>query len=152
MIWLSVEKRLALDKFLKHQKTSPNPMSQKNQTSVLKVLLERVQSLQEDNKPREAVISAQTAIETARRAVENDPAATPLLITALEMLGNLRREGGDYPHSEGLYLEALQLAEASQTPVNQLARLKSSLAAVYDFSQLPESAIPLYQQSIELFE
>ena len=61
-------------------------MSHKNQTSVLKVLLDRVQTLQDDNKHGEAAISAQTAIETARRTVETDPAAIPQLITALEML------------------------------------------------------------------
>ena len=127
-------------------------MSTPHSSSVIRMMIERVDTQLDEGKTNEAARTAETAVEASRRAVEANGEDTPILISALEKLGDLRREAGDYPSTETLYLEALEWAKTVEIDSSQLARLKSSLAAVYDFSQLPDCAIPLYEEAIALFE
>lgn len=123
----------------------------KSQASVVNVLLERVENLRTEGKIEDAFRVAATAVDSARRAVEEADESRPLLVTALEVQGDLYREAADYPSTEGLYIEALGWAETCEIPNEQLGRLKSSLASVYDFAGLQESAIPLYEEAIDIF-
>jgi tetratricopeptide (TPR) repeat protein len=123
----------------------------KSQASVINLLLDRVENLRAEGKNDDAFRVSSTAVESARRAVEESDESRPFLITALEVCADLYREAGDYPSAEGLYIEALGWAETCEIPPGQLGRLTSSLAGVYDFAGLKESAIPLYEQSIEIF-
>ena len=126
-------------------------MSNENKTTVLKVLIERVHSLKSGGKINEAIRTAQTAVDTARRLIETNPDQTSNLITALELYGDLLRESDNYVDSELIYIEALEKTKSADPDNEQLARIKSSLASVYDFNQSPEPAISLYQEAIELF-
>ena len=71
-------------------------MSNKNKTTVLKVLIERVHSLKNGGKLNEAIRTAQTAVDTARRLIETDPDQALNLITSLELFGDLLRESNNY--------------------------------------------------------
>ena len=126
-------------------------MSEKNKTTVLKVLIERVHSLKNGSKLNEAIRTAQTAVDTARRLIQTNPDQTLNLITSLELFGDLLRESENYAEAESIYLEALEQTKSVNSDNEQLARIKSSLASVYDFNQCPELAIALYQEAIELF-
>ena len=126
-------------------------MSNKNKTTVLKVLIERVHSLKNGGKLNEAIRTAQTAVDTARRLIATDPEQALNLITSLELFGDLLRESNNYADAESIYIEALEQTKTANSDNEQLARIKSSLASVYDFNQSPEPAIALYQEAIELF-
>jgi len=121
------------------------------QSNVIRVLFERVANLRTEGKHDEAIRVATTAIDTAGRLVENDEAARPHVVTALETLAQLRVEQGDYPPAEALLIDALEHAGYCEVPPIQLARMKSSLAGIYDFNAFPESAITLYEEAIEIF-
>ncbi len=123
-----------------------------SQASVVRVLLERIENLRNENKRDDALRVAQTAVDSARRAVEQSDENRPDLVTALEVCGDLTRETGDYPTTEALYIEALGWAETCEIGVDQLGRLKASLASVYDSTGFTDSAIPLYEESIDLFK
>jgi tetratricopeptide (TPR) repeat protein len=119
----------------------------------LNTLLEgHVASLYDAGKLDDALRVAGTAMRNARQAAEDDEASVPLLINALETLANLNRQTGDFEKSESLYLEALETTGRCEVPLEQLARLRSGLAMLYDFSQREESAIPLYDQAIQDYE
>lgn len=119
----------------------------------LNTLLEgHVASLYEAGKLDDALRVAGTALRNARQAVEDDEANYPVLVNALEILANLNRQGGDFAKSESLYQEALETAAKCRVQQEQLARLRSGLAMLYDFSQREEAAIPLYDQAILDYE
>ena len=122
------------------------------QANVVRVLFDRVANLREQGKHDEAIRVAGTAIDTAARLVETDEPARPHLVSALEILAELKLEQGDYPPAEALLIDALEHAGYCEVPPIQLARMKSSLAGVYDFNAFPESAISLYEESIGIFE
>lgn len=122
------------------------------QANVVRVLFERVANLRKEGKHDEAMRVATTAIDTAGRLVEADESARPHLVTALESLAELRLEQGDYPPAEALLIDALEHAGYCEVEPIQLARMKSSLAGIYDFNAFPESAISLYEEAIAIFE
>ena len=122
------------------------------QANVVRVLFDRVANLRKEGKHDEAIRVATTAIDTAGRLVEHDENARPHLVTALETLAQLRLEQGDYPPAESLFIDALEQAGYCEVPPIQLARMKSSLAGIYDFNAFPESAINLYEEAIAIFE
>jgi len=121
------------------------------QGNVVRVLLERVENLRNDKKTADALRVSHTAVESARRAAEQSEENLPELITALEVSGDLSREAGDYPTAEGYYIEALGWAESCEVSPAQRGSLKSSLGGVYDLAGIPESAIPLMEEAIDLF-
>ena len=118
----------------------------------VRVLLERVANLRKEGKHDEAIRVATTAIDTAGRIVDADHSARPHFVSALETLAELRLEQGDYPPAEALLIDALDHAGYCEVPPIQLARMKSSLAGIYDFNAFPESAISLYEEAIVIFE
>ena len=122
------------------------------QANVVRVLFDRVENLRKEGKHDEAIRVATTAIDTAGRLVETEDSARPHLVTALESLAELRLEQGDYPPAEALLIDALEHAGYCEVPPIQLARMKSSLAGIYDFNAFPESAISLYEEAIAIFE
>lgn len=125
------------------------PMSSQN----LNTLLEgHVASLYEAGKLDDALRVAGTALRNARQAVEDDDANLPLLVNALETLADINRQTGDFEKSESLYLEALDTVGRFVASQAQVARLRSGLAMLYDFSQREEAAIPLYDQAIQDYE
>jgi tetratricopeptide (TPR) repeat protein len=122
------------------------------QANVVRVLFDRIANLRKEGKHDEAIRVATTAIDTAGRLVESDESARPHFVTALESLAELRLEQGDYPPAEALLIDALEHTGYCEVPPIQLARMKSSLAGIYDFNAFPESAIPLYEEAIVIFE
>ena len=88
-------------------------MSNENKTTVLKVLIERVHSLKSGGKINEAIRTAKTAVDTARRLVQTNPDQTSNLITALELYGDLLRESDNYADAELIYIDALEKTQSS---------------------------------------
>jgi len=121
------------------------------QANLIGILQERVGNLFDEGKIEEAQRVATTALDSARRAVNNDRANLPQLISALETLGDLHRHQGDFHGAEAIYSEALGYLEEGGDPA-QIARIESSLAGLYDFGEMEDQAIPLYEHAIELFE
>jgi tetratricopeptide (TPR) repeat protein len=103
--------------------------------------------LYEAGKMDDAIRVAGTALSNARH--EGSPQG---LVTALENLASLEQEAGNIERSESLYVEALETAEASGAPEEQLSRVRVALAGIYDFSQREEMAIPLYEKVIASYE
>jgi tetratricopeptide (TPR) repeat protein len=119
----------------------------------LNTLLEgHLSSLLDAGKIDDALRVASTALRNARQAAEEDEANLPLLVNALETLGELHRQAGDFEKSESLYQEGIETGERSGADTFQMARLRSGLATLYDFNQREELAIPLYEQAIEGFD
>jgi tetratricopeptide (TPR) repeat protein len=109
-------------------------------------------SLYDAGKFDEAMRVAGTALRNARQAAEDDEAELPLLVNALEKLAGLHQEVGDFDKAESMYLEALEIAERCGFPKDRFARMRSSLAMLYDFNQREEQAIPHYEQAISEYE
>lgn len=100
----------------------------------------------------EAMRVAGTALRNARQAAEEDEIHVPVLVNSLEKLAGLHQEVGDFDKAESMYLEALELAERTNLDRDRSARLRSSLAMLYDFNQREEQAIPHYERAIEEYE
>ena len=122
------------------------------QSNLIGILQERVEALFNEGKIEEAERVANTALDSARRAVANDLANLPQLVTALETLGDLNRHLGDSANAEALYGEALDYLSQGGGDPSQVAAIESSLAGLYDFGMREDEAIPLYEHAIELFE
>ncbi len=120
-------------------------MSSENLNTLLE---DHAASLYDAGKLDDAIRVANTALGNARQAVEEDPANLPVLAKALDNLAALQRDNGDFYKAESLYLEAIETADKAGGGLEQMARLRSNLAMLYDFNQREESAIPLYEQAI----
>ncbi|RBP47263.1 tetratricopeptide repeat protein [Roseimicrobium gellanilyticum] len=119
----------------------------------LNTLLEgHLSSLLDAGKIDDALRVASTALRNARQAAEEDEANLPLLVNALETLGELHRQAGDFEKSESLYQEGIETGERGGADTFQMARLRSGLATLYDFNQREDQAIPLYEQAIEGYD
>ncbi len=127
-------------------------MSGTTQANLIEVLDERVQELFAAGQIDDAARITQTALDSARRAAHHNSASAPALITALEVMADLRRAQGAFHDSEALYTEALEYFNPETMPADQEARLKGGLAALYDSNRLPEKAAALYEEAIEQFE
>jgi len=122
------------------------------QANLFHILKERVEKLYLEGNFDEAGRVAETALDSARRMVENTPEDPEPVIEALEMLGDLNRHRGNFPEAEELYLEALRSANGQEVNTDLAARLQSSLGGLYDFNGLEDQAAPLYEEAIRLFE
>ena len=99
------------------------------------------------------------ALELARRRVgearlhgESDEQAGIGLVAALERLAALEGEAGNVNAASAALHEALETATAIGAPLPWLARLRTSLATLLDFSQSEADAAPLYEQAILDYE
>ncbi|MEE2724130.1 MAG: tetratricopeptide repeat protein [Verrucomicrobiota bacterium] len=122
-----------------------------NTPTVLNVLIERIQNLKKSGKFEDAIRAAETAVESARRLIEDRPDQIINLVTCLELLGNLLRICGKEMESEAVYVEALSYEGSEKIEMRQLARIKSNLACIYDNNNLNDEAIILYNQAIDTF-
>jgi len=100
----------------------------------------------------EALSAATSALSGLREAVEDDPAEAPRLFTGLQVLADIQREMGDAAGSESSYGEALDIAGKTTIPAAQVARVRTHLATLLDFSQREAEAAPLYEQAISEYE
>ena len=100
----------------------------------------------------EALRAANVELTDARREAEDDKAYLPGLVSALETMAEIYRQLGDFDKSESLYQEAIETAEPLNIAIEQKARLRSSLATLYDFNQREEQAIPHYEAAIAAYE
>ena len=119
----------------------------------LNTLLEgHLASLYQAGKYDDALRVAGTALRNARQAAEEDEENLPLMVKALYTLADLHREVGDFDKAESLYLEAIETADKTDSSLEQMAKLRSGLATLYDFNQREEAAIPLYERAIADYE
>ena len=102
-------------------------------------------------KLEDAIRAAETGAESARRLIESRPDQVCNLMTCLELLGDLLRDFGKDMEAESVYVEALSLEGVENIERIQLARIKSSLACIYDNNSLIDEAIILYNQAIDIF-
>lgn len=100
----------------------------------------------------EAVGAAREALTEARHEAEEAGVAESGLVGALEALGMVEKELGHGEDAEGALREALELAVASAATKETLARLRTNLATLLDFSQREADAVPLYEQAIADYE
>lgn len=100
----------------------------------------------------EALSAATSALSGLREAVEDDAAEMPRLFTGLQVLAEIQREMGDVSGSEASYGEALEIAGRTTIPADEVARIRTQLATLLDFSQREAEAIPLYEQAISDYE
>ncbi len=106
-----------------------------------------------DEQPiEEQIQSAASTLRNARQAADSDAARSAPLIAALVALAELHSQAGDFDKSESLYLEAIETGVKYQAEPLQMAQMRSALAALYDFNQREEQAIPLYEKAIEDYE
>jgi tetratricopeptide (TPR) repeat protein len=100
----------------------------------------------------EALSAATSSLSGLREAVEDDPAEAHRLFTGLQVLADIQREMGDVTGSEASYGEALEISGRAQIPAVEVARVRTQLATLLDFSQREVEAIPLYEQAISDYE
>jgi len=101
----------------------------------------------------EALRAATTALGGLREAVEVDVAALPELFSGLHLLGDIQRELGDAAAAEAACGEALEIAARCEAvPPAEVARVRTQLATLLDFSQREADAAPLYEQAIADYE
>jgi tetratricopeptide (TPR) repeat protein len=101
----------------------------------------------------EALRAAATALGGLREAVEMDPRNLPDLFSGLQLLAAIQRELGDAVGAEAACGEALEIAARSDAvPRGEVARVRTQLATLLDFSQREAEAAPLYEQAIADYE
>ncbi len=100
----------------------------------------------------EALSAATSSLSGLRESVEDDPAEAPRLFAGLQVLADIQREMGDVAGSEASYGEALEIAGRAKIPATEVARVRTQLATLLDFSQREVEAIPLYEQAISDYE
>lgn len=109
-------------------------------------------TLLKEGKAEEALRVATTALSTARQAAEDDAKSLPVLIKALQSLGDVHREMNEIDRAEKRYREAIDLLAKVELPVDQRAKLRSRLATLLDFSDREAAAVPFYELAIDDYE
>lgn len=109
--------------------------------------------LLQEGRLEEALRAATTALGGLRETVELDPGALPDLFSGLHLLAAIQRELGDAAGAEAACGEALEIAARSEAvPRAEVARVRTQLATLLDFSQREAEAAPLYEQAIADYE
>lgn len=103
-------------------------------------------------KADEALHTATAALDEARQEVRQGDSGYEQVFTALGILGDVQREIGEAQAAEASYREALELAAKHQIALLRLARVRTQLATLLDFSQREAQAAPLYEQAISDYE
>ncbi len=109
-------------------------------------------TLLNSGKPDEALRSAAESLNSARQQAEDDDKASEQVFSALGVLGDVQREIGEAEAAEASYREALELAAKHSIAPLRLARVRTQLATLLDFSQRETLAAPLYEQAISDYE
>ncbi len=115
-------------------------------------LLKDVRRLRDTGHVDSALLPAHSAVAKARDIADFEPEAESQLVAALDLYGDLLRNGGDPNGAEAAYIEAIEIAERIGSPPEMIGRLKTSLAGIYDFSDREDAALPLYEEAIAILE
>lgn len=109
--------------------------------------------LLQEGRLEEAQRAATTALGGLREAVEQDPGRMPELFSGLHLLAEILRELGDAAGAEAACGEALEIAaRCPAVALTEVARVRTQLATLLDFSQREAEAAPLYEQAIADYE
>jgi len=100
----------------------------------------------------EALRAATAAVRSGRTAVADDTKFSPMLVRALEELGRVKREAGQFDEALGLYREAEEQALAAAMDVAVLAHLRAGLATLLDDLGREDEAFPVYERAIKDLE
>ena len=119
---------------------------------LLKMLHERVRQLCNAGKWDEAMHTADTAIEKARAALDDDSKSVEQLSASLEVKGDFLRLYGNLEEARKAYFEALELLEGNADYTEALARISASVAVVYETDGNTDESITFYERSIALFQ
>jgi tetratricopeptide (TPR) repeat protein len=103
-------------------------------------------------KLEEALHSASEVLAACRSEASQNPAALPSVFAALQVMGDVQRELGDVAAAEATYGEALEVAAKTAIPLDEIARMRTQLATLLDFSEREALAAPLYEQAISDYE
>ncbi|MFT4638550.1 MAG: tetratricopeptide (TPR) repeat protein [Verrucomicrobiales bacterium] len=128
-------------------------MASDQQFNLFKVLTERLRHYLEVGDLERAESIAQTAMDSARRALDGRDENLPQFLEALRELASVRLSVKDLPGAELVYQEAFGLARGNRfVSARQIGILKSELAGALDVQDKPNEAVPLYQDAIAMFE
>lgn len=123
--------------------------SHSNLTTILE---NHAASLLKDGKVEDALRVATTALATARQAAADDTEKLPVLVKALESLGDVQRELQDVSGAEKHYREAIERVVEADGFEMERASLRSKLATLLDFSGQEAAAVPVYEAAIADYE
>ncbi|MBX7209977.1 MAG: tetratricopeptide repeat protein [Verrucomicrobiaceae bacterium] len=108
--------------------------------------------LLKEGKLEEALRVATTGLAAARQAAEEDASRLPVLIKALESLGDVHREMNETDRAEKRYREAVDLLTKVELSPAKRGEVRARLATLLDFSQREAAAVPYYEQAIDDYE
>lgn len=119
---------------------------------LLEMLSNRVMELVNDGKWKDAMRTANAAVEKARLSNQGSASDIIALAAMLEIRGDLLRQQGYLEDSRLTYLEALELLDGNTQYVEFLARISASIGVLYDLVENDEEAILFYERAIEMYE
>lgn len=120
--------------------------------NLLEMLSERVLNLTSSGRWREALYTADAAVQKARNQVLEDGLDdTAALAKLLEIKGDVLRQMKYLEDARITYLESLELTTQLQDNTEILARLNASIGALYDHVENDNEAIRFYERSIDLY-
>lgn len=119
--------------------------------NLLHMLEDRVTSLVEQGKIKEALQTAKAAVSQARSRFEGENDGGKELALSLEVQGDLMRESGELESGREVYEEALGFLEKLPNTDEELGRISASLAVLNDMDEVPDDAKRYYEKAIAHF-
>lgn len=94
----------------------------------------------------------QAGVEALREETPDDKDRLYKLVSMLELLGDVQRLSEDLDRARISYQEALDISKGLEGNAEQVARIYTYIAIIYDSAGLPDEAIPFYHYSIKVSE
>lgn len=120
-------------------------------TNLLHMLEDRVTSLVEQGKIKEARQTAKAAVNRARSLHDDGKNGVIELALSLEVQGDLLRQTGELEEGREVYEEALGFLEKAADTDEQQGRISASLAVLNDMDESPDDAKRYYEKAIAHF-
>lgn len=127
------------------------PFIEPDETSDWKETDERILAAEEKGKVMDAKKIAASAVQTARKAVEESSKNMGQLLYCLEARANLFNRQGDFRAAESDYVEVLSLATDTEGDANvdTVSRVYGNLAYLFEAAGEESKAISAYEDALE---
>jgi tetratricopeptide (TPR) repeat protein len=120
--------------------------------NLITILRERLESLRNAGDLREALHTANAAVEKTQQLLGPDLESIDAFATALEIRGGILRELGEHEAAREDYRQAIDQLDSRPDRLDQIGRLHTNLGAVHDSLGNTERAADHWREAMACFE